>query len=100
MNQIIYAGKHLLTYSVSRHMHSSWEFIYCTGGEGRLSFDNGSLTYQEGDLVVIPPMIFHQNEGEKGFTNIHLNMIKPSLKIRKPTAIPENRQPFFPPTPT
>ena len=95
MNQIIYAGKHLLTYSVSRHMHSSWEFIYCTGGEGRLSFDNGTLTYQEGDLVVIPPMIFHQNEGEKGFTNIHLNMIKPSLKIRKPTLIRDDGNHFI-----
>ena len=36
MNEIIYAGKHLLTYSVSRHAHGSWELIYCTRYEGFL----------------------------------------------------------------
>ena len=37
MNEIIYAGKHLITFSVTRHAHSSWEFIYCTSGSGRLN---------------------------------------------------------------
>ena len=60
MNEIIYAGKHLLTYSVSRHAHGSWELIYCTGGEGSLRFEELVLPYRVGDLVVIPPMVSHQ----------------------------------------
>ena len=31
MNEIIYAGKHLITFSVCRHAHSSWEFILRKG---------------------------------------------------------------------
>ena len=47
MNDIIYAGKHSLTRNVSRHAHSSWELIYCTGGDGELVFDDGTeLSYE------------------------------------------------------
>lgn len=87
MNQIIYAGKHLLTYSVSRHAHSNWEMIYCTGGEGHLLFDSCSLSYREGDLVVIPPLFFHRNESDAGFTNIHLNYVEPQLPFREPVIL-------------
>ena len=59
MNEIIYAGKHLITFSVSRHAHSSWEFIYCTSGSGRLSFDSGVIPYQTGDLR--RPTIVHDD---------------------------------------
>ena len=44
MNEIIYAGKHLITFSVSRHAHNSWEFIYCTSGSGLLSFAGGETS--------------------------------------------------------
>lgn len=90
MNQIIYAGKHLLTYSVSRHAHSSWELIYCTGGSGRMVFESGAIPYQNSDLLIIPPMVVHQNESSEGFTNIHLNMLDPRLPLTKPTLIRED----------
>ena len=63
MNEIIYAGKHLITFSVSRHAHSSWEFIYCTSGSGRLSFDSGVIPYQTGDpaLNLRRPTIVHDD---------------------------------------
>lgn len=95
MNQIIYAGKHLLTYSVSRHAHSSWELIYCTGGEGLLVFDSFSLPYQAGDLVIIPPFVSHHNESETGFTNIHLNMLRPKLPLKEPALIREDGNRFL-----
>lgn len=95
MNQLIYAGKHLLTYSVSRHAHSSWELIYCTGGEGRLVFDTHTLPYQQGDLVVIPPLVSHRNESETGFTNIHLNLVEPMLNLKEPTLIREDGNHFL-----
>ena len=95
MNQITYAGKHLLTYSVSRHAHSAWELIYCTSGEGRLVFDSTTLAYQAGDLVIIPPLISHRNESEGGFTNIHLNLQDPQLSFREPTLIREDKNHFL-----
>ena len=30
MNDITYVGKHTVIYTVSRHAHESWEFVYCT----------------------------------------------------------------------
>ena len=95
MNEIIYAGKHLLTYSVSTHKHSSWEFIYCTSGEGRFDFEEYSIPYQTGDVVIIPPMVVHRNESAEGFTNIHLNMREASLPIRTPTLIRDDSNHFI-----
>ena len=95
MNQIIYAGKHLVTYSVTRHAHNSWELIYYTGGEGIMHFDTCSLSYRAGDLVVIPPLLFHCNESETGFTNIHFNMLEPSLNLREPVCIHDDDNHFL-----
>lgn len=95
MNQIIYAGKHLLTYSVTRHTHGSWELIYCTGGNGRLVFEKGILPYQAHDLLIIPPQIPHQNESETGFTNIHLNMLEPRLYLQEPKMLREEGTHFL-----
>ena len=95
MNEIIYAGKHLITFSVSRHAHSTWELIYCTGGSGHLSFDGGVIPYQAGDLVLVPPFVYHQNESETGFTNIHLNMRDPALNLRKPTLVHDDGNHFI-----
>ena len=95
MNEIIYAGKHQLTYSVSKHSHSSWEFIYCTGGGGILTFEDLSLPYREGDVVVIPPFIAHTNNGTEGFTNIHLNMLDPLLSLTAPMLIRDDDNHFI-----
>ena len=84
MNEIIYAGKHLITYSVVRHAHSSWEFIYCTSGSGQLSHESGVLPYQSGEVLIIPPFVYHKNESDTGFTNIHLNMRDCELSLKKP----------------
>ena len=95
MNDIIYAGKHLITFSVSRHAHGSWELIYCTGGAGKLSYDGGTIPYQAGDVVVIPPLVYHQNESGTGFTNIHLNMREPALNLKKPTLVQDDGNHFL-----
>ena len=87
MNQIVYAGKHLLTFSVVRHSHNYWELIYCTSGSGILVFDNISLPYREGDIAVIPPGLPHTNDSTDGFTNIHLNMLEPSFSFRQPVIL-------------
>ena len=84
MNQILYAGKHLLTYSVARHSHTSWEFIYCTSGNGVMKFDGMSFPYKEGDILSIPPGVPHSNSSVDGFTNIHANILNPSLPVKQP----------------
>ena len=55
MNDIVYAGKHSVTFRVPRHEHDTWELIYCTGQGGELRFDDFTLPYAVGTIVVIPP---------------------------------------------
>lgn len=87
MNDILFAGKHFLTYNVSRHKHANWELVYCTAACGRFVFDEMELPYQEGDVVVIPPNVPHENRSESGFTNIHLNIADATLPFTAPTVI-------------
>ena len=84
MNDIIFAGRHLLAYNVSRHKHKNWELVYCTGESGRFIFEDFELPYAEGDVVVIPPDTPHENKSSGGFTNIHLNIDNATLSLRKP----------------
>lgn len=87
MNTILYVGKHALTTSVSRHIHNSWELIYCTGGSGTLYFDGQTIGYQENDVAVIPPFLPHSNQSEQGFTNIHINLTDTTLTGSEPMLI-------------
>ena len=87
MNQIIYVGKHLITYSVTRHAHTSWELIYCTGGSGVIKTDHHTLPYGTGDVIIMPPNIPHINHSQEGFTNIHINMVNPAFSLSQPTVI-------------
>ncbi len=87
MNDIVFAGKHFLTYNVSRHKHESWELVYCTRDQGTFVFDDVRLPYTTGDIVVIPPDMPHENVSETGFTNIHLNVVNAALAFQKPMII-------------
>ncbi|MDE5618874.1 MAG: AraC family transcriptional regulator [Clostridia bacterium] len=75
MAAINYTGKNLRTYEVSRHKHDFWEFIYCTGGDGVLSLENGQvIKYKQYQMVMVPPALYHENQSQKGFKNIHMNV--------------------------
>lgn len=87
MNDIIYAGKHAITKAVSRHAHTDWEIIYCTGGVGTLGFSDRDLHYHAGDIIVIPPMMPHTNLSDEGFTNIYMNLASCSLANAEPMVI-------------
>ena len=95
VNEILYSGKHLLTYSVSRHQHDSLELIYCTGGSGLLVFDDCTFAYREGDVAVIPPHVAHSNQGESGFTNIHINMKNSTFLPKHPVLIQDDSNHFI-----
>ena len=95
VNEILYSGKHLLTYSVSRHQHDSLELIYCTGGSGLLVFDDCTFAYREGDVAVIPPHVAHSNQSESGFTNIHINMKNSTFLPKHPVLIQDDSNRFI-----
>lgn len=83
MNNILFVGEHLRTYSVQWHKHNYWELVYCTGGEGIFEFENGTtLHYKEGEVVAIPPEELHTNSSPAGFTNIHITMAEPAFPFR------------------
>ena len=87
MNTIIYAGKHNLTFDVPRHMHTSWEMIYCTEGSGVIKSAGGELPYAVGDVAIIPPNIQHSNYSDTGFKNYHVNMTDVPLPFEHPCII-------------
>lgn len=87
MNKIVYVGKHALTMAVSRHMHNSWELIYCTSGDGRMIFEDSILEYSANDIVIVPPLLPHSNISREGFTNIHINLIDSTLTHAGPLVV-------------
>ena len=87
MNTILYVGKHAPTWTVSRHVHQSWELIFCTGGSGEMLFDDKTLSYGVNDVAIVPPMIPHANASREGFTNIHMNLTDPALTYTEPFII-------------
>lgn len=95
MNNIVYAGKHLLTLTVSRHAHSSWELVYCTEGSGTFHFDGLDLPYKKGDVVVIPPFLAHDNSSSVGFTNIHINLTDTALPFKSPVVVQDDANQFL-----
>lgn len=95
MNNIVYAGKHLLTLSVIRHAHTSWEMVYCTSGSGRFLFEDFTVPYREGDIVVIPPFMPHSNMSDEGFTNIHINMTDTAFNFKEPVVIHDDGNQFI-----
>ncbi|MBR6954914.1 MAG: AraC family transcriptional regulator [Clostridia bacterium] len=95
MNEIVYVGRHALMHTVQRHVHESWEFVYCTWGEGFFRFDDTSLPYSQGEIVAIPPRVPHANASEHGFRNIHINMQQPVITLKEPAVIQDDSNHFL-----
>ena len=95
MNKIIYAGKHALTFAVSRHLHNSLELIFCTSGGGEMVFDDRTLRYSANDIAVIPPRLPHSNISSTGFTNIHIYLENATINQAEPFLIPADPNGFL-----
>lgn len=95
MNDIIYVGRHAVTYDVLHHTHTGWELIYCTSGKGEFVFADRVLPYTVNQIVIIPPHIPHSNRSETGFTNIHITMSDLPLDIAEPLVMPADRNGFL-----
>ncbi|MBR5089493.1 MAG: helix-turn-helix transcriptional regulator [Ruminiclostridium sp.] len=90
MNSIIYVGRHLITFATKQHHHDEWELIYCTGGQGQFEFQDLTLDYGLGDIVIIPPRTPHTNNSDEGFTNIHLNIADATFPFREPMLVADD----------
>lgn len=95
MNKIVYAGKHSLTMRVSCHLHNSWELIYCTSGRGQIIANDRHLDYETDDIAIIPALTPHSNISEKGFTNIHINLVDTTLVHTEPLIFPGDSNRFL-----
>ena len=82
-------------WNVEQHIHESWELVYCTQGSGSFRFSGQELAYQEGEVVVIPPMLPHSNASDVGFRNIHVNLREPLFSFREPTLIRDDDNRFL-----
>ncbi len=90
MNSIVYAGKHLITFSTKQHSHTEWELVYCTSGQGQFEFKETVLKYGEGDIVLIPPQMLHTNFSEEGFTNIHIHIADATFHLKEPLILTDD----------
>ena len=92
MNNIVYVGRNMMTYSMKQHSHDEWELVYCTGGRGQFEFKDLTLKYAAGDIAVIPPNTPHTNVSSGGFTNIHINISEATLPFKEPMIISDDSE--------
>ena len=95
MNEIVYVSMHKLTTNVTRHMHTTWELIYYTSGEGVMIFDDITIPYKEGDIIVVPPNHIHTNHSEHGFTNYFLNLNDSNMNYKAPFKIQDDKNHYI-----
>lgn len=95
MNDLTYVGRYAAVYSISRHEHENWEFIYCTSGSGVMRLDGLDLPYSQGDVVIIPPHTPHENLSAQGFTNVHAQMADPCVSFKEPTVVHDDGPQFL-----
>lgn len=90
MNDIVLAGQHLLTPTVTRHQHGSWEMYYCTKGSDKFVFDDLELPYHEGDVIVIPPDTPYVHFHKDGAACIYLYISEATLAFRYPVLLQDD----------
>ncbi len=52
------------------HTHKNYEIILYLEGEGRMLTELGSVPFEKGTIVIIPPDVKHGSVSENGFKNI------------------------------
>lgn len=91
MSQIVSSGKHSRIYNVQLHKHDEWEFVYCTSGNGTFIFrDYDKVDYEKGDVVSIPPNVYHINNSDIGFTNIFMTVANVNFPFKIPIKIADD----------
>jgi len=87
MAKINFITKNTLEYNVPEHTHEFWEIMFYVKGSGYLAFDDLTLNYSAGDLVLMPPNKSHSNTSQSGFMNINLTVCDWTTNISEPMII-------------
>ena len=64
------------------HAHNTWEFMCYIKGTGRLICEDGSIKFEEGTVIAVPPHHKHGSESDNAFVNIC---------IHTPISMPEEK---------
>ncbi len=59
------------TYRVNVHNHELWEVVYYTSGSGIVEIDGKQVQFEQNDVFVIPPNVWHTDYSDLGFQNYH-----------------------------
>jgi len=94
MNDIVYVGRNPILNVQKFHSHSTWEIICCTAGTGSITLENETLSYHQGQCVLLPP---HQRHFEKECSaeNIYLHLSDPLLAGKEAVLLEAQPQPYF-----
>ena len=58
--------------SARLHCHQNWELIYNARGRGIMTVGEQAVTFEEGTVVLCPPMMLHDKKSEDGFTDYYM----------------------------
>ena len=80
MNTIVYVGETPWLFEEEQPGRDTWELLYCTSGEGTVSFDDGQVLHFGKDaLVVLPPKGQYRYSDGDAYTGIYLCIEEPSF---------------------
>ncbi|MBR7142992.1 MAG: AraC family transcriptional regulator [Clostridia bacterium] len=80
MLKIAHIGKlHTNTYRVELHNHDLWEAVYYTKGKGKLQVGEETVSFQAGDIFILPPGLIHSDYSDGGFQDIFFTFYRTNL---------------------
>ena len=79
------------------HAHNTWEFMCYIKGNGRLICEDGSIKFEEGTVIAVPPHHKHGSESDNAFVNIciHTSVSLPEEKFYVINSASSNLQKLF-----
>ncbi len=94
MNHIVYAGARTASL-MQRSAHECWEFAYCMAGSGVLTHEQGTLSFQQDEVIVIPPAVNHTLAVSEDHECIMLRASSSSLNLQHPIIISDDSNHFL-----
>ena len=90
MNDVIHAGAEALNAGADRYSCPNWVLFYCTQGAGRFIFDDLEISYQAGNMIIIPAELPHIQEEEAGSGGLYMYIMHATLSFRYPMVLPDD----------
>ena len=58
------------TYRVAMHKHDLWEVVYYSAGQGYVQIGEELVTFEKGDVFILPPRLEHSDWADEGFQDV------------------------------